>query len=334
VQFNWIFVLVAGFVIFLFIISIIFSQKHAADRQSSISAMNQITTILKSKQQTSDVYSETIIPSTTMTFTCDEDTGIFNYKISDSERTDLPTAILFAPAELSTNKLLIWSQAFNTGFPVSVFTYLTTSDSVIIIYYNSQDTSTNPDPQIQGYASTIFDDLPSNITKTMSTKLHDYDGYKHEKIVCIEGDCPSQNGASGGKDYMMITPGDNGLYNYGNVTFYKNGHIDEKLPYFTKAGLYGAIFSYSPQYYNCQMSRALKQFEFKRSLVEKRLNLLYTDIDNNDCKTTIRVALDRAVIPMSNATLNSDNVTFMDDTMKNLDSWNTDLTLSSCPKIY
>jgi|GEM_PF-3157396 len=337
VQFNWIFVLVAGFVIFLFIISIVFSQKHAAETQTSMSAMNQITTILQSKQQTGDVYSETDIPLTTMKFTCDPDYGLFSYIISDGKRADLPTTIMFAPPEVTTNKILIWSQSWSAGFPIGVFTYLTTKDYMILIYSTppqdgAQESSSDP----RGYASQIYNDIQGNITRKLvsPSELQKYSKYEHKRIICIKGDCPDASEAMN-MDYLMINPGTKGLYAYGNVTFFNKGVADgEELPYITKAGLYGAVFSYSPEFYSCQMSRALGQFEFKRLLVEKRLELMQQDIDDTDCKNTMSVALDRAILPMKDPALNTENFTSMYEKSENLDSWNTDLMLGSCPKMY
>jgi hypothetical protein len=335
VQFNWIFVLIAGFVIFLFIISIIFSQKNASEKQTSISAMNQITTILKSKQQTGDVYSETSIPSTTMDFTCDADTLLFNYKISGGVRTDLPTVILFTAPEVTTNKLLMWSQPFSTGFPVSVLTYLTTSDTIFVIYSSeTSNPSNDPDSEsARGYALSIYSDIPGNMTRKITSDISKYQKYEHKRLICIDQDCQALL-SSGNLDFLMISPGADGIYAYGNVTFYKNGVIDQRLPYITKAGLMGAIFSYSPNYYYCQMTRALGQFEIKRTLMEKRLELMDEEIADTNCKTTMEVALDRAIKPMKNPALNWENVTFMNDNMAKLESWNTDLMLSSCPKMY
>lgn len=330
VQFNWIFVMIAGFVMFLFIISIVFAQKRNADTQAGISAINQITALLKGKQQTANVYSEITLPRTNINFRCDASTEYFTFKIENSERTQLPTEIIFAPQDLTTNKIMVWSQAFDLGFPVSVFTYITTADSIILIY----NTSSSP------YASQIYNDLPSNVTKKIvedNIEIEKYKGYARVKIICFDDtECPP----AAKYDYINITPAQGAeLYEYGNVTFHKKSTTADKVtqtvPYITKSGLYGAIFSDNPEYYNCQMSRALKQFEVKRSLVESRLALIQDALPDGDCRTTINVSLSFEINEMRNPYLNEGNITSLHKNIGYLDNSNTNLILDSCrPKIY
>jgi hypothetical protein len=325
-QFNWIFVLIAGFVIFLFIISIIFSQKRNAEAQAGLATMNQISTLLKSKQQTADVYSEITLPRTDFAFRCDPDSEIFNIKISNSGTNSLPVEIIFAPQSFNTNKLMIWSRAFNAGFPVSVFTYITTADSIILIYNDS--TTTN------AYAAELFADLDyaSNITHKYISATNEYSGYKHRTVVCFDSKCPTGANA----EYIKIKPADNvGLFDYGNVTFQRTSQGGPKtLPYLSKAGLYGAIFSNSPEFYKCQMSRALKQFEVRRSLVGARLVLIQNTLPEGVCKLTINVTLDSEIGAMNHPNLTSDNIKALYIKSKDLDNVNTDLKLSDCPTIY
>ena len=326
-QFNWIFVMIAGFVIFLFIIGIVYSQKHNADKQAGIAVINQITTLLKGKQQASDVYSEITLPRTNINFRCDTGTNYFTFKIENSERTQLPVEIIFAPQDINTNKMLVWSQTFSTGFPVGAFTYITTTDSILLMFNNS-DTG--------AYAKKIFDDIPSNITHRYITSITEYSDFKRRRIVCFEGYCPGSTPATD-TDYLKITPASGaGLYDYGNVTFHKKGNSDNAdsrfvIPYISKAGLYGAIFSDTSDYYSCQMSRAMEQFEIKRSLVERRLLLIQDKLGEGDCRTTINSTLDYQIIPMSSdASLNWNNATNLDNKINELDVRNTYLGLSSC----
>jgi len=334
VQFNWIFVMIAGVVMFLFIISIVFAQKRSADTQAGISAMNQIATLIKGKQQSANVYSEITIPQTNVNFRCDPTTNYFTFKIENAERTQLPTEIMFAPEELSTNKIIIWSQAFTIGFPVSVFTYITTSNSMILIYNTSDNT----------YAQQIYNDLPNNVSKryiASSSEISAYQKYAHLKVICFDNDCPIKE-----FEYIKISPAFNpaisgaGLYDYGNITFHKKGAnlpdpLSQTTYYVTKSGLYGAIFSDNVGYYNCQMSRALKQFEVKRSLLENRILLMQDAYDfSSVCRQALNTTLEYDINKMKDPVLNADNVSSLYLNSKYLDTGNVDLELSSCPQIY
>jgi hypothetical protein len=327
IQFNWIFVLIAGFVIFLFIISIALSQKHSAENQISIDTMNQITTLLKGKQQAPNVYSEISFSRTDVSFTCDPQFYLFSYKIANSQPNMLPVEIIFAPKLMNTNKLLVWSQSFNLGFPVGVFTYVTTPDSIILIYNNS-DTG--------DMANELFTDLntSTNITHKYITSVNDYSAFAHRTIVCFGSSCPTVN-----TDYIKIVPGDAGLFDYGNVTFHTKGYSQSQdntytQPYITKAGLYGAIFSNSYDFYRCQMTRALTQFEIKRELIQSRMILIQNDLPESTCRSTINETLESEIISMQNPVLNSNNITNLYEQSNNLDIKNTYLSLYSCPKLY
>jgi len=329
VQFNWIFVMIAGFVIFLFIISIVFAQKRNADAQIGISSMNQITALLKGNQQAADIYSEIVLPATSINFKCDESTKYFTFKIENAERMQLPTEIIFAPQNLATNKIMVWSQAFDTGFPVDIFTYITSADSIILLYNTSES----------AYALQIYNDLPSNITKKYvkdAPDINQYKNYARIKIICFnDTGCPSHTQY----DYMNIVPAkDSELYTYGNVTFHKKSASQDPIlqttSYIDKSGLYGAIFSDTVEYYNCQMSRAIDQFEVKRSLVESRLTLLQGALPAGDCRTAINLSLDWEINNMRNIYLNYDNMSLLQQSIKDMDNTNTNLILDSCPKIY
>ncbi|MGV8172325.1 MAG: hypothetical protein ACP5OA_06560, partial [Candidatus Woesearchaeota archaeon] len=328
-----IFILIAGFVIFLFIISIVLSQKRQADIKIDITAINQITTLLKSKQQTANVYSEILLPTTEMNFRCDLDERYFSYKISNSERITLPTEIIFTSQEIDSQKIRVWSQPFDVGFPVSVFMYILPYESVIVIYNQTSGPVTTC-----SYAKQLYDSLPNNISKNISStpaSLAAYRSNRNAKILCFSGPgcaCPPL----GLYDYVRISPAV-GLFSYGNVTFQKKGGSSVTKPYLSSAGLYGAIFSDNSEFYECQMSRALDQFEVKRLLVEKRLEMMERVLDAggpSSCGDKIISALDEEIIPLSNPSFTYRNITNIYRLSNRLDSRNTDLTLSSCPKIY
>jgi len=346
VQFNWIFVMIAGFVIFLFIISIVLSQKKNSDEKLTISSLNQITTILKGKEQSPDIYSEITIPSTTLDFACDPDNSdTFSFKITDSSRSSLPLDIIFSKKELTGSKLQMWTQEFDTAFPVSVFSYITTNDNVLLIY-------TDPTNALyKNYAVQIYNDIPGNISRFIinnPAQIDDYKGYQKIRIICFENfgnSCASSSGialhASSKIDYMEIIPdgSTNELYGYGEIRFgsYSTPASlnSQEVPYIGKASMFGAIFSEDVNYYTCQMKRASTQYQIRSRLVGERLKLIYNDLDSGFCKDTINAAIIIEIQPMTTANfIEAKNVSMIYSKSRDLEVRNTDLTLGSCPKIY
>jgi len=105
------------------------------------------------------------------------------------------------------------------------------------------------------------------------------------------------------------------------------------LPYITKAGLFGAIFSDTSDYYVCQMQRALNHYEIKRDLTERRLVMIRND-SVGICADKINNTLYEDIMPYKNILLTYQNISTLYSNTISLDIRNDDLTLSSCPKIY
>jgi hypothetical protein len=309
----------------------VYTQKNAADKQASIEVAKQLTTILKGKQQTGNVYSEIRIPSTDISFRCDPDTQYFSFKTTNVNRIEFPNEIIFAPQEMNTNKMIMWTQPFDTGFPIGVFSYVTTPDLIILIVDDDYDPNDATRATIsrkvsEGLAST-------NITHKIipNADLNKYINNKNKKIVCIEY---SGYTCSGSED-ILIEPKSTDPFGYGEVTFKKGGSII-KHPYITKAGLYGAIFSDNSEYYECQMKRALKQYDIKRELTVKRLELINRTVVDADCVRILTNTLNTEVRNMGNINFNNNNndIERLYTNYIKLEIRNTDLTFSSCPKIY
>ncbi|MGV8150615.1 MAG: hypothetical protein ACP5NV_02705 [Candidatus Woesearchaeota archaeon] len=329
IQFNWIFVAIAGAIIFAFIIGILFNQKEGSEIQLNQDIIKQIGTNIKSKQQLSNAYSEMELPKTTLTFTCDKETLISDFKISGAQREILPVEIIFAPREFTASKFRIWTQDFSIPFIVTRFIYVFDPGMVVVIY---NSTSAN-----QAYSESLFNDLPSNITKryawdtvSLSKAIKGYDAYK---IICFANNCPAVT------DYsyvsIIINPStSNDLYSYGTIRYHTKGNANDKeSKYIGKASLFGAILSDNRDYYECQMKRALEQFEIKRGLHYNRIELLETDllVENPSCVAVL--ALPKGTLrDMENSGL--EDVYTIYANSKKLIQDNTDLTFKGCPLIY
>lgn len=322
VQFNWIFVLIAGFIIFLFILSIVFFQQKNANDKLSIELSGKIGTSLRGKEQLPNTYNEISIPRSTINFYCDEDLQA-TFKIDGSStREQLPVEIIFSDNSVSSNTLQVWTQDFDLPFIVTRFMYLSTPQNAIIIYH---------DDSTLDYAKNIYSDLPSNTTKILadssdiSQKISNYANYK---IVCFNSICPP------GHDYLKISPNNANMYSYGNLEFHKNGvsNAGSSSHYLTSASLFGAIFSNDKDYYECEMNRAFSQFEIKKSLHEVRLNILQSELSGLECANVIfgaQASLSEAVNGM-----NLGNVSQLYLYSQHLTVSNSDLQFKACPLVY
>ncbi len=329
VQFNWIFVMVAGLVLFVFIIGLILSQKKDVEVQVGQDVLKQLSTNIKGKQQLTNTFSQMEIPSTTLMFTCDIKDLTSDFKISGSQREPLPLEIIFAPREFDAKTLNIWTQDFNMPFIVTRFIYVTPPNMIFVIY--------NSSPAYQTHAVALYNAFPTNITKkyaSSTTQLNaSIKGYKYFRVICFNGNCPAP---ADRYNYVNINPLSEELFGYGRLEYGKAIN-DANSPYYIgAASLFGAIFSDSyldGSYYKCQMARAFKQFEIKRNLHYQRMDLLYDELNNTNPTCMPLLAL-----PMSTL-LNMKDKSLSDAVAlygyaNQLKNDNIDFTFKGCPLIY
>lgn len=325
IQFNWIFVLIAGTVIFIFIISIILGQKKDVDKQISQDVLKQLATNIKGKQQLSNTFSQIETPLTTFTFTCDQNDLTADFKISGSQRELLPLEIIFTPREFNAQKLNIWTLDFAVPFTVTRFIYLAPPNMIFIIY--------NSTPGVQQYSREIYNALPSNITKKYVDSEANLEralrGFKQYRIICFN-DCPSNTNYK----FISILPLETTLFGYGKVRYNYVVQGNQNEPYYIgPASLFGAIFSEDEKYYRCEMERAFKQFEIKRSLHRERVLLLENDLQSINPQCVPVFALPRSTLDnMKNKKLN--DTPYLYELSNTLKRDNTDLTFKGCPLIY
>lgn len=325
IQFNWIFVIIAGTVIFIFIISLILSQKKDVETQISQDVLKQLATNIKGKQQLSDTFSQMETPPATFTFTCDPVDLTADFKISGSQRESLPLEIIFAPREFNAQKMNIWTLSFAVPFTVTRFIYLTPPNMIFIIY--------NSTPASQQYSREVYNALPSNITKRYIDKETNLEnalkGFKNYRIICFDN-CPQPANYK----FISIFPLGPDIFSYGKVRYNNIAQDVANIPqYIGQASLLGAIFSEDEKYYQCEMSRAFKQFEIKRSLHRERVLLLQTDLQsiNPQCVPVFALPLS-TLNEMRNKKLNDAEQLY--DLSNTLKRDNTDLTFKGCPLIY
>lgn len=327
IQFNWIFVLIAGAVIFTFIISMIMNQKEQSENQISQDVIKLISTNIKGKQQLSNTYSEAGFTKTTFSFSCDPNSLISDFKISNSQRESLPVEIIFAPREFTASKLHLWTQDFSMPFAVTRFIYITTPDTVFVIYPNNLD-----------FDEQLNTTLPENITVKQLTFPNPHSqlanaikGFEHYKIICFDN-CPDPAKYK----FISIAPasGQTDIFSYGILAY--NNNADGSGPesnYVGKASLLGAIFSDNQQFYECQMKRAFKQFELKRSLQLQRIVLLEDELPthNPDCIPVL--AGPKSILESMKDKSLSDSE-FLYSSLGQLTLYNKDLVFQGCPLIY
>ena len=327
VQFNWIFVLIVGFIIFMFIISLVMSQKKNTDNTLKVEILNQLTASIKGKQQLSSTYSELTIPGNIQViFSCDKEVNKFEFLVEGApSREQLPLDVIFVPENMQSSIFIIWTQDFGLPFIVTRFMYMTTPRSAFFVYSTTPATS--------AISKQLYNDLPTNMTKfyiTSQAMLDDRKkGFKKFRVVCFNSDCPAANG----NDYLNIIPGvSSDVYAYGNLTFHKSPSTNQGSRYITKAGMLGAVFSDDRDFYECQMDRAIDQFNVKRGLQYTRLKLIQKDLNESNFECISLLASPESSL-LSMQTLNLSTVNLLYSYSKSIELSNQDASFKGCPAV-
>ncbi|HIJ11675.1 TPA: hypothetical protein HA278_06465 [Candidatus Woesearchaeota archaeon] len=139
ITFNWIYVLIAGVVILLFFLTIIYNQKEAAERELSIDVVNLLESIFTGAQvseKTRTPIDTSGLVDFTLFFECSD--GVNRYGIQDTEgNAENGINSIFAPLTLQTPRLILWSLPFS--MPYKTTDFLMVSSPNIAYYFVGQD---------------------------------------------------------------------------------------------------------------------------------------------------------------------------------------------------
>ena len=270
IQFNWILILIAGALIFLFFFSIINWAKDSSDQGISLKIARNLDAILTGAsipRDTAEVIDN--IPFERIEFSC----GSYHVDKSPNSRA-ITNKIIFAPTRLEDGMMVTWSYAWDVPFRVTNF-LLVSSQRVRYIFI----TNNGANELFQRLNETFPTDLDSKFyVNPASIAFDDYNNFKVRLIYINTGPNDAHIDANyfkrmGAEDVtaLKITPtSDSG----GEVVFYRKTEPSvnpafrcylrgDALPclgstskYFGYASLLGAIFSENPEDYECNMEKA------------------------------------------------------------------------------
>ena len=350
IQFNWILILIAGALIFLFFFSIINWVRDSSDKGISLTIARNLDAILTGAsipRDTVDIIDS--IPFEKIEFSCD------GYIVDKSVNSrPISNKIIFSPTRLEKGVLVTWSFSWSVPFRIVNFLHLS-SPKIRYIFITGDVTND------------LFRYLNETFPKELSPEFYspanspppsfdDYNNYK-VRIVYIDTTYDSNHILNfRGLDAEDVTAlhiqSGSGLG--GDVTFYKktspavsspsfNCYLTSDCPgssskYFAYASLLGAIFSESPEDYECNMEKAFLRMNSIASIYRRRAEALkqYYSLSggepNFSCEQTYSFAIS---ILQNLETLDfSSGIGGMDALYSQLESENENAQSRSCALIY
>ena len=312
--FHLVFALIAGSVILLIFIIFAFKGYNVSKAEASIDISNTLNLLLTSTEVSPKTFLPIEdLPKSKLEFTCED------FSIGGQAKS-YQNKIVFAPSQLETTKLFIWSFDWNAPFYVTNMIAIT-SPSVIYVFVGA-----NNDP-LQNSIQSAF---PKNITARFveNVATFPYTGHEYARFVFVN---PSSNialpqsFANKKVSALKIV----GTLESGTIDFYKN---DFKKPlltipaeYYGSALLFGAIFTDNAETYTCNIGKAINRLKNIAKIYEKKQEILRGNIPGG------RICTYNAPIKELITITGQD---FLITTIENIRKTNKVLQQQSCPVIY
>src|SRR3989338_8645926 len=145
-QFNWIFVLVAGAAILLFFTVVVVKQRSVSETSTKTTVLKSIEAIITGASISTDTINIINIPSSDIEISC-------NRVSLGSLSRQYQSLILFAPSLVKGNRLITQTLAFSTPYRATNLLYITSPQLRYIIIGNTN------------LANEINKSLPSDLKK-------------------------------------------------------------------------------------------------------------------------------------------------------------------------
>jgi len=342
VQFNWIFILIAGAVILLFFVSVVKRQTNISDEKIAVDIKTIFKAILVDAKQNIGTLSSIHIPKTEITYDC---TG---YSVKGTNPMILGESFSPSVLESVTRKLYLWALDWSIPYKTANFQYILSPDIRYIIVDDNN------------YAEELYNLLPENVTKELKDwsnidTLKDKNNYNFKLVFFDESaEMPSLNFLEKmhDKDVTAINivvsdecepQFDSTLDGCGNITFYekKEDIFEEQgtYPYIKKESLLGAVVADNNKTYVCVMERAMKKLNITAQIYLNRTLALEDYIESGNCKNYYIWAKNRLnKIMLKCGELSFENIKEIYQNAytlnNNLKYANKKLQTESCPLIY
>ena len=255
-QFNWIFVLIAGAAILIFFASIMVKQKNLAQSSTNIDMLKQMENIISGASVSVDTAVPVGIPNYEIKIGCNK----FSIGYSSSQYQNL---ILFAPSPIRGSKIITQTLAFNGPYRSTNLLFITSTQAKYILIGSG------------ALLNEINKTLPAELDKESfetydPSKIKNTNNYKVKLIffnINIPPGAPDSLKKMTDSDVTAIKI--NGDKEKGTIDFYKKNSksfvLTENSAYLGGSSIIAAIYAENPELYRCNMNNVFS----KNSIVAK-----------------------------------------------------------------
>ena len=337
IQFNWIFVLIAGAVLFAFFIGITLHQGAEAKKERQFSSLNaleaSLTNVEQSVTNTKESFRTFKVVETELEVYCDE---VNEIRVKDSDFSfPLTTSVVFSQKYLKPGKFDVWVS--NWEVPYKVMPFMFVDDQTTQYLFPMEETN------LQGQLELLYESISEEFSKKIIQNHNDPLDSGYENYVFVYLDWVPNYDIDTRSNFraVNIKPAqDNTFEGGGIIDFYVKGEhnrltLSETKPFLKRESVFGAIFAENADQYECNMEKALKRLSWLTDFHIAKAESLRIDADSLDSCNEIYYENPIIYLNKINRTGFSENEfnEAQEDAIV-LDQLNKDLTKKSCPVIY
>jgi hypothetical protein len=328
VQYNWVFILIAGTVILSFFVGAAVWYKNTQEQKITANIVVNIESILKTAKENPKTAQTTTIPDVSLAFTCSlecSDYGCASDFSGGGISRTTETEIVFALDAIQGTQLITWALEWNLPYKIANFLYVTTDHIRYILVYDESSSSlalaVNSLLAENSYLTkeTIKVD---EITSLVLTDKNDM----HVRVISFIGELPSSafTDIDDSIDVIIVEGNDE----KGTVTF-----DDGEADYYGMPLLIGALFSANKEFYSCNVQKALLQGKMVSEVYAARTKALYVSFgtEKEYCTYYFDETIQDAITGIPEGL--EDN-TDISSEIETLEEANDYAIIKGCPRLY
>lgn len=315
-QFDWIFVIIAGAVILLFFGMLVNKQRDVSEVRSQITFQKNLQTILVGAEVDKYTVNVVKVPDREIDYSCEgfsvASLGAFKQRVT------------FAPdlIKSKTRKMITWSLDWRVPFRVTNFLYVTSPE--VKYYIVDDDDVTNED----SIADQLFNLLPDKLDKELIVNVNSASGEGNYKVKFVFF-TPLPRSLSSNFDDVNAIYVNGDLDGYGTIEFFEGNNLQSKgtSKYLKKEMLIGAVFAEDKEIYDCQVKKAKEILGRVAEVYAKRTEKIRSSTDDY-CKTFYGGLVNKF------RGLKNDDLGNVNSVSEGIENSNENIQINSCPLVY
>ena len=323
VQFNWIFIVIAGAVILSIFAAIVLKQKTVSEAASRATLLNVLSAIAAGSEAASGVMNVLELPEASIEFEC-------NLIHIGAQSQQFQQMMLFAPSVARTSPLLVQTKEWSIPYRITNVVYFSTPKIRYILVGSSP------------LAKAINKSLPAALNvefyPALPTSLR-IQNADHTRVVFAGASPQFPAPLSKIDDDKMSALAITGDGSGGTISFYRKSEtrwdLVKTYPYLRQEMLLGAVLTDDPGQYACIATNMFRKVDLVTDIYQRRAAALAETPSLARCQSLYTDAQQHfSVIRGAASGFNEGSVQQASQALSSLEITNTQLQRQSCPLLY